>query len=261
MTIQFGPAGLGPIKTAIGTLEKYHESGLKACEISFTRNIYIKDKSVALSIGKKAKALGIDLSIHAPYFINLNSKESEKIEASKKRILRCMEVGNWLGAKRVVFHAGFYSDIDREESYQNIKDAIIDIMKTGREEKYSPKLAPEVMGKINVFGSIEEIARLVRDTQCHACIDFAHILARYKKYEFALTKKEFKELKKWHIHFSGIEYGEKGERRHLKTKEEEWTKLLKNIPKNKDIVIINESPSPFEDSILGKEIYEKLSKK
>jgi len=101
--IIFGPAGLGPVKTAIETLESYSKKGLKACEVAFTYSAYIKNKKDAEKIGKRAKELGIELSIHASYFVNLNSAEKEKIEASKVRILKCCEVGEWLGAKVVVF--------------------------------------------------------------------------------------------------------------------------------------------------------------
>ncbi|MEK6827093.1 MAG: endonuclease IV, partial [Nanoarchaeota archaeon] len=67
MPIKFGPAGIGPVKDAISNLEMYRKLGLKACEIAFTYGIYIKEKD-AVQIGKKAKELGIKLSIHAPYW-------------------------------------------------------------------------------------------------------------------------------------------------------------------------------------------------
>ena len=70
---------------------------------------------------QKAKELGIRLSIHAHYWINLNSEEPEKIEQSKERILECLKVGTWLGAEVVVFHPGFYGKMSREETYQNIE--------------------------------------------------------------------------------------------------------------------------------------------
>ena len=98
MEIRFGPAGLGPVKTAEKVLEEYHKKGLRACEIAFTYSIYIKSKVDAERIGKKAKELDITLSIHAPYWVNLNSAEKEKREATEKRILDCCEVGEWLGA-------------------------------------------------------------------------------------------------------------------------------------------------------------------
>ncbi len=256
--IKFGPAGLGPVDTAIQTLEKYHKLGLEACEIAFTYSAYIKEKDAKI-IGAKAKELGIQLSIHAPYFVNLNSEENIKIENSKKRILKCLEIGTYLGAKFVVFHPGFYGKGTKEEAYENIKKNFLDLQKIRKVKGYTPELAPETMGKINVFGSIEEVSRLVTDTGCSACIDFAHILARSGgDYRFTETLELFKNLKKIHIHFSGMIYGDKGEKKHKKTPKEEWEKLLKHLPRDKEISIVNESPEMVEDSVTGMKIYEKL---
>src|SRR3989344_5547720 len=127
MEIKFGPAGLGPVKTAEKVLEEYHKKGLQACEIAFTYSIYIKKEEDAIRIGKKAKELGIELSIHAPYFVNLNSEEKEKREATKKRILECCRVGELLGAKVVVFHPGYYGE-DREGAYGTIKQGVLEMM-------------------------------------------------------------------------------------------------------------------------------------
>jgi deoxyribonuclease IV len=253
--IRFGPAGIGPVKEAISNLEMYHKLGLRACEIAFTYGIYIKKQEDAIEIGKKAEELGIRLSIHAPYWINLNSLDKKKIEESKKRILDCCKIGTLMKVHGVVFHAGFYSKMDKEEVYQNIKKAILEIQEEIKKEKYTPKLAPEVMGKINVFGSVEEISRLVKETHCSFCIDFAHVLARYKMYKVKETLSDFGNAKEIHIHFSGIDYGEKGEKNHKKTPEKELEKLISELPKNKDITIINESPYPMEDSVLGLSIY------
>ena len=126
-----------------------------------------------------------------------------------------------------------------------------------KKNKWRVKLCPETMGKINVFGSINEIARLVKETKCGFCIDFAHIEARDKKVSWDLLEKLFKG-KNWHCHFSGIEYGEKGEKRHIKTSVEKWKSVLENLPKNKNIVIINESPEPVEDSVIGLRLFEKI---
>lgn len=257
MQVYFGPAGIGPVKDAISNLEEYHRLGLKACEIAFTYSIYIKRQD-AIVIGEKAKELGIKLSVHAPYWVNLNSAEKKKVEESKKRILSCCEIGELMNATKIVFHAGFYGKIDREESYQNIKKRILEMQKVLKEKKFKIKLAPEIMGKVNVFGSIEEISRLVKETGCDFCIDFAHIIARYKEYKIKETLSEFKNSKKLHIHFSGIEYGEKGEKSHKKTPKEDIKKLIKELPKNKEITIINESPCPIEDSVMGVNIYKKI---
>ena len=259
--IHIGPAGLGSVDDAISNLEKFASLGFKACGIAFTYGPYIKDQEKAEKIGEAAKKLGIQLSIHAPYFINLNSAEKQKVGASRQRILSCLKIGTWLQAKYVVFHPGFYGKMSKEETYENIKIQMIELEKERKEKKYTPKLAPETMGKINVFGSIEEIAQLVQDTKCHACIDFAHILARYQDgYRVKEALKEFNDLEELHLHFSGIEYGEKGERKHKKTKISEWKELLKELPKNKEILLLCESPSMIEDSIEGIEVYNSLKK-
>src|SRR3989344_595985 len=152
--IRFGPAGLGGVSDAIDRLEYYSKKGLKACEIAFTYGVYIKNKEDAEKIGKKAKELDIKLSIHAPYWINLNSKEKIKIEESKKRILDCCKVADWLGAYLVIFHPGYYSKMKKDETYENIKNAILDIHKEIKKHNWKIKIAPETMGKVNVFGSI-----------------------------------------------------------------------------------------------------------
>ena len=206
--IHIGPAGLGSVDDAISNLEKFASLGFKACGIAFTYGPYIKDQEKAEKIGEAAKKLGIQLSIHAPYFINLNSAEKQKVGASRQRILSCLKIGTWLQAKYVVFHPGFYGKMSKEETYENIKREILDLQATIEKKCWKIKLAPETMGKINVFGSVEQVARLVDETECSFCIDFAHILARDKKVDFDKIFKLFGKHKKWHCHFSGIIYGE-----------------------------------------------------
>ena len=107
MAIIFGPGGLGGVKEAVSNLEKYHKMGIKACEIEFTYGVYIKENQ-AEEIRKAAERLGIMLSIHGHYWINLNSDDEKKVEQSKKRILDCCKIGHLLGAREIVFHPGFY---------------------------------------------------------------------------------------------------------------------------------------------------------
>ena len=261
MPITFGPAGLGPVKTAVQTLEHYHKLGLKACEIAFTYSVYIKPQECA-PIKEAAKRLGIELSIHAQYFVNLNSSEKAKREATKKRILQCCEIGELLGAKLVVFHPGYYIDKGdtlekREQTYQTIKQGILDILQEIKKKSWNIKIAPETMGKVNVFGSVEEVSRLVKETGCSFCIDFAHILAREKNVDYKAIAHAFPQ-NEWHAHFSGIVYGEKGEKHHITTGKKEWQELLKNLPRDKKIRIINESPTMVEDSVAGLKLAEKV---
>ena len=121
MTINLGPAGSG------GGTEKgfiaVKEAGLDAVEIEFTYSVWMKPTQ-ARKIAEENKKLGLKLSIHAPYYVNLNSKEKHKIEGSKKRILKCCEMGHLLGVKYIVFHPGFYQGLSEEKTYKNIKKQI-----------------------------------------------------------------------------------------------------------------------------------------
>ena len=264
MVIRFGPSGIGGKDEAINVLEEYSKVGLRACEVAFTYGVYL-DKKSAEEIGKKAKELDIYLSIHAPYYINLNSVDKKKIEASKKRILDCCEIGHCLshsGKKvSIVFHAGFYSNLIPEEAFQNIKKEILELMGVVEKEKWNVVLCPEIMGKRNVFGSIEEISRLVKETGCGFCIDFAHTLARYDDRKYDMVEKEFGKAKSWHCHFSGIVYGDKGEKHHRHTEEKEWKDLfgfLKDF-KDKEITIISEAPDPSGDAVEGMGLWKEIS--
>ena len=250
LSIKLGPAGLGPVKEAVKNLEKYHELGLRACEIAFTYGVYIKNDEDIKKIRKTAEKKDIALSIHAPYWVNLNSKDKDKIEKSKERILKCCEVGEKIGCKIVVFHSGYYNGMNEIETYENIKNAILEMMDFIREKKWKIKIAPETMGRKNVFGSFEQVYKLHKETGCSFCLDFAHMLARDGKVNYENLKELFSE-KTWHCHFTGIVYGDKGEKYHKKTEKDDWRNLFENLPKNKDITIINEAPAPIEDSIEG----------
>jgi len=263
MVIKLGPAGLGAkVGEAAASLERYHKLGLKACEIPFTYGVFIKEdkhKKEIKEIKEAAKKFDIKLSIHAPYWLNLNSKEKKKIEESKKRILDCCKIGELLGAEIVVFHAGFYGGMEKEECYQNIKKAILEMMGEIKKNHWKIKIAPETMGKLNVFGSPEEILRLVKETGCEFCVDFSHLYARSMgKAEYKEIYEQFRHFPKLHCHFSGINFGNKGEKSHKLTPEPEIKKLLDALPKNKDITIINESPDPLGDSIKTLRILKQL---
>lgn len=255
MAIIFGPAGLGSVKTAPAVLEALSKKGLKACEIAFVHGPYIKPDSTA-PIKAAAEKYGISLSIHAPYYVNLGSDDKIIREASKERILKCCEIGEMLGAKTVVFHPGYYGK-DKEKTYDVIKKQIEDMLVNVKKKGWKIQLAPEIMGKTSVFGSLEEVSRLAKETGSFFCIDFAHLLARDKKVDYAAVEKAFPQ-KRWHVHFSGIIYGEKGEKSHKPTESQEWKELLKNLPSDREIVIINESPSMVDDSIDGLKIYHSI---
>jgi len=245
--IKIGPAGVGGINNIEKVLEFYKKNNLQVAEVEFVHSIYLK-KEAAKKIKEINKKFKIDLSIHAPYYINLNSVEKAKVEASKKRILKCCEIGHHLGAKKVVFHPGYYGKMDPETTFQNIKKQIIEIIK---QNKWKVKILAETTGKINVFGDLEETLRLAKETGCGICIDFAHLKARNNgRLEIKKIISKIKKFKNIHAHYSGINYGPKGEKNHILVNIKEWEKLAKELKKSKiNFTIICESPDPIKDSI------------
>ena len=249
--ILIGPAGTGGKDPS--NFEAIKKLGLDAVEVAFTYSIWMNNNE-AKKIEEINKNLKLRISIHAPYYINLNSTDKKKLEASKQRILKCCERGHYMGANLVVFHPGYYGKMDKETTYQNIKKAITEIQDEIKKNKWNIKLAPETTGKLNVFGSIDEIARLKKETNCSFCIDFAHILAREGRIDFDNV---FSKLKDHvlHCHFSGITYGLKGERSHIKTDPALAKKIINELKKRKlDAVVINESPQDVKDALMMKEM-------
>lgn len=250
--IKLGPAGASGMST-LEAIKYFKKIGIPAMEVEFVRGIKMSNQ-LAKKIGNLAKKLNIELSVHAPYYINLNSKEKKKIQASKKRILQSAERAHHLGAKKIVFHPGYYGKSTKEQTYQNIKKAIMEMQEIIKKNKWKVRLAPETTGKINVFGSIREIKKLIKDTRCSYCIDFAHLYARNLKINIDFYK-FFKAIVKQfkghiHAHFSGIEFGPKGEKFHKITDTNQLRALLRAV-KDKDITIINESPDPIKDTMKG----------
>ena len=250
--IRVGPAGSGGLGNLEG-IRKVARMKLDCMEVEFTYGVRMTLEK-AREVGALAKAKGITLSVHAPYYINLASDEPAKVVASKQRILDSCERANIFGARSVVFHAGFYQQKTAEQTYALIKKAIVEIQQTISKNKWKVQLCPEITGKPSQFGSLEELLKLMKQTGCGICVDFAHLYARGQG-SIDYTKILKKLPKKFHAHFSGIEYGPKGERKHLKTAKKFFEPLAKALIKQKvDIALINESPQPYKDAAMMKRV-------
>jgi deoxyribonuclease-4 len=254
MKIYLGPAG-SPVSSSIDGVAKVKELGLNAMEVEFTYGVRMSN-SLAKEIGELAKKLKIKLSVHAPYYINLASIERKKIDASKQRIIESCERAYYLGANPVVFHSGFYGKKHPSDVFLLIKDAIDELQK--RTRKWKIQLAPETTGKHSQFGSLEELLQLRKALKCEICVDFAHLYARNGgkiNYGKILDKLP----KKLHIHFSGVEFTDKGERRHLVMGRPRFRPLAKELIKRKiSATIISESPVTWRDSLKQKKVFKSL---
>lgn len=257
LKIKLGPAGSGG--NTLEGIKHVKEIGLDAMEVEFTYGVRMSNE-LAKEAGKLAKELNISLSVHAPYWINLASKDKKKIEESKKRILNSCERAHHLGVKYVVFHQGFYQKRDPKAVYNIIRESLKDLIKRNKYKEV--KITCETTGKTGAFGTLQELLRLKKEIGIEICVDFAHIYARqHGKINYGEILRHFKG-KHLQAHFSGIEYTEKGEKRHLNMSKPDFTALAKEILKQKqDITIICESPITWKDSLKQKKIFEKLGYK
>lgn len=263
--IRIGTAGI-PIScdgNVIDGVKRVKELGLDAMELEFVRQVFLTEEK-AMGVGKVAKELDVELSVHAPYYINLASLEKKKIGASKRRILKSARVGNAAGAKVVVFHPGYYSGRTPEETYPIIKDAIAGMREKLDGEGNKILLGLETTGKHKQFGTLDEILRISKEIKgVVPVIDWAHMHARCngclkKQEDFAEIFKKVGRIH-YHCHFSGIQYSEKGELKHLPIEESDidYGLLAKEIIRRKpDITLISESPNIEEDALRFKKLIE-----
>ena len=273
--LRFGTAGI-PLSTkpynTLNGIARVKELGLDSMELEFVRNINVSAES-APKVRKLAEKKNVLLSCHASYFINLSSKEKEKREASKKRIMDAAKRAYACGAFSVCFHAGFYQGRAPTEIYEIIKAELKDIVERLQQQSIGIWIRPETTGKATQFGTLEEIVMLSNELeQIMPCIDFSHMHARsagkVNSYEefcnvLEILEKELgkKALREMHVHVSGIEYGAKGERYHLNLKDSDfkYRELLKALKEfNCKGVVISESPIIEEDALLMKKCFEGL---
>lgn len=274
MKIRLGPSGI-PIScktnSSIDGVKRVAELGLSSMEISFTHGIHMSLQT-AKELGKVAKELNIELSIHVPYFINLASIDKKIIEASKKRITDSLERGVEMNATIVAAHAGYYGK-EKEKSIEMIYEACKEITELIEKNDWNIEFGLETMGKQASFGTLEEIINLCKRLKYLVpYLDSAHVYARNGgqiDYREIFNKLEVLKLNKLHSHFSGIKYslvgiGRGNERKHVPMKEAgpDFEKFAKEILRRKvDITIISESPILEIDSLEMKKTFEKLGYK
>lgn len=274
MKIRLGPAGIPMCCKSMNSIEgvkKIADIGLDAMEVAFTHGIYMSLKD-SKKMGKAAEEVDVELSIHAPYYINLASEKQKVIDASKKRILDSLERGNLMNATVVVVHAGYYGK-DKEKARQMILDACKEISDMIEKKGWDIKLGLETMGKQKSFGTIEEVIEISKKIKnVIPYLDVAHLYAFNGgkiNYKEIFDKLKVLKLKKYHSHLSGIKYSLEGigrgnERNHVPLKEggPDYEDFAKEIMKRKiNITIISESPILENDSLLMKSVFKKLGYK
>lgn len=271
--LNFITAGM-PIRTGKGSypqaFDVLKEMNLDGMELEFVHGVRMSDDN---RIFVKEMAKNFVITAHGPFYINLNSKEEEKIEASVQRIIDTAAVAAQAGAFSITYHAAFYMGGDKETVFEQVKTQtkrIIDILEN---EKINVWVRPETTGKATQWGDIDEIINLSKEfEQVLPCVDFSHLHARsageYNTYdEFSKVLEKIGNnigqyaLENFHGHLAGIEYTAKGEKQHLNLENSDMNyKDLIKVMKEFGVkgALVCESPNIEDDCKLLKNYYESL---
>jgi len=271
--LRFGTAGVphsAATRSTVDGIGAVATLGLDNMEVEFVHGVRMKEEK-AREVGELATKAEITLTAHGPYYINLNSQEKKKREASITRILDTARMGHHMGAYSVTFHAAFFMKQDPEKVYGVVTDGMKRIMDTLHDEGIDDLwVRPELSGKPVQFGSIDEIIRVSQDVEgVLPCIDFSHHHARSsgggntrEAYREIMVKMEEglgrEALELMHAHISGIEYGPKGERNHLNLPDSDmdFRSLVEVLCEfGARGAITCESPNLEEDALLLKNTY------
>ena len=233
MIARFGPAGNSGSFYAAGykaTVEApawLHTLGLTAYEYQCGRGVRVSTDT-AQTMGTLAAQYGIQVSLHAPYFISLASAEAEKRDNSIRYILESARAVAAMGGERIVVHPGGLGGLSRAEATALAAQTLSRAQQALDDEGLvSVRICPETMGKINQLGDLDEVLEFCKvDERFLPCIDFGHLNSRalgglnsYEAFAAVLDRLDAalgkERAAQFHAHFSKIEYTKGGEKRHL----------------------------------------------
>lgn len=278
--VKFGPAGNSDsfytdgYSSTLDTATWVKNKGLDVFEYSLSRGLTITD-DLCIKLGKVFKENNIEITVHAPYYINFANPDDSMIEKSIGYILGSLKKLKLMGGNRCIFHPGSCGKLSRQEAFDNLLKNIKKLIERVKEEGYDDMLlCPETMGKSQQLGTLEEIAKICNlDKVLIPTIDFGHINAftqgsikGEEDYDriinYLIETIGYEKTKIMHIHFSKIEYGPKGELKHLTFEDDkfgpEFDGLANIIVKYKlsPIIICESKGTQAEDAIKMKKIYQ-----
>jgi deoxyribonuclease-4 len=249
------------------------EEGLDALEyeaVRWGKKPQIKREDAG-KFGSEAGRNDVWLSLHGSYFINLCGNNAI-IEASKQRLIACASAAEWMKARLVVFHPGFYGERSAKEAFEICLKALKEVVETLQSDGIkNVKIGPETMGRLHQLGSLDEILSLCEAVeQTQLVVDWSHLHARdmgrfrtaedfRKVVERAEDRLGAEAVKNMHCHFTKIEFTDKGERRHHTLEEKRYGPDFRMLAKvitefRLKPVIISESPILDLDAIRMRDI-------
>lgn len=271
--LNFITAGM-PLRTGKGSYPQafnvLKEMNLDGMELEFVHGVRMSDTNRDFV---KNMSKDFIITAHGPFYINLNSQEEEKIDASLQRIIDTASVASEAGAFSITYHAAFYMGKDKETVYNQVKTQTQRIIEILENENINVWIRPETTGKATQWGDIDEIINLSKEfEQVLPCVDFSHLHARtageYNTYdEFSKVLEKMGNeigqyaLENFHGHLAGIEYTAKGEKQHLNLENSNmnYKDLLKAMKEfGVKGALVCESPNIEDDCKLIKTYYEGL---
>ena len=230
--IRFGTAGTSDsfeakgYKSSLDIPAYTAEMGLNAFEYQCGHGVRLGVDKAGKMAADAAKR-GILFSVHAPYYISMSSLEEEKRLGSVRYLLQSAEVCRALGGRRIIFHSGSCGKQSREAALEKALDTMRRAVEALDEAGYGDMtLCPETMGKIGQLGTLDEVLALCGvDKRITPCIDFGHLNARtlggiQSRADYAAILDRMDEVlgderaRRFHVHFSRIEFSAGGEKRH-----------------------------------------------
>lgn len=247
------------------------ELGIRAMEMEWVQRVPSNAAHIA-EIGDVAKKLDITLTVHAPYYVNLNSPDPAKLDASIKRVVMALQMAEIAGARSVCVHPAFYLGMPPEKAYDNVCKAVERILKDKTKLFPHVNLGLETMGRPGQFGTLDEVLRVSKAFDLYPVIDPAHMHARdqgawntaeewHAMFDAYAKHLGNKALQNMHMHFTGIAYGKTGEKHHLPLQESDarWKDFL-GVLKEREIggTVVCESPLLEKDTLLLQETFAKM---
>ncbi len=244
------------------------EMNLDGIELEFVHGVRMGSDSQE---SVKTASENFLITAHGPYYINLNSKEQDKIDASIIRIIDTAMMAERVGAYSITYHAAFYMKDDKKMVFDKVVEQTNKIIDVIEKENINVWIRPETTGKGTQWGDLDEVISLSKEfNQVLPCIDFSHLHARSggkmcntyddfcEIFEKLGTELGQNALDNFHGHLAGIAYSEKGEKHHLNLLESDmnYKDLLKAMKKY-DVkgALVCESPNIEEDCKLIKDYY------
>ncbi len=162
---------------SVGAVRRLTELGLGAYELAWVQSVRVTPATCE-AIRQEAAAHGLGLSIHAPYYINLNADRAEWPKA-RRRLMDAARYGHLAGATDIVFHPGSYFGAPPGPVLEVAIPRLEACLQELRRENNPVRLRPETMGKSAMLGSLEDSLEMARRIDgVEPCLDFAHLHAR-----------------------------------------------------------------------------------